>query len=988
MGNDLALPVDTALAASLKTKQGGSVVYVSNKLPQPQPQTPPPLPQKFSTLGKKNAAASGYSKPLPPVPPVPRRQTLPVENIEVESTTIESKPINNVEDPIVEPVKDPQRSAVEEEDVIIKYTKEEVDIDGEPGEDLESKNESTYESWVQTGEEVEEEKKPEVVLWEIYRQSAFFGDADQRTSTQKILTPNGEWLRLVPWELTFKLFKEEDGNDNFTNNTDSKDLVQKKFDPDSTIKDVLTDVAPQLGVSFASITGSFIGNRSSEEWCLFVAPDAWLEDAAKLMDYIDVIHEKDTTGAKVEFAVKTIYLRRKPRTLRVSFQGSIKVFSFFSGKATSASTVLQWLGKDIGIPSEQLDDYGLFVETWALADTPNTDFISSPVIEESMDTVGGGSTLSRRRPRAKNARPPTALKNEGKWLMPEQDINQLNIPECKLRIRPRELNVVVCATGEIRNILLDFKEDVGEVLNGVCGVFGFSPANYSFIIKKGNGAADEKVLQRGDSLKAQGVKYGSSIFLKENKMITRATIIQPTTQNINIWLEPHENTFFWEEASQKPAPAGSATPAASQKPAQQMVGAASLNRLIEYLTSPDSRDADFQSAFLLTYTSFTTPETFLSKLKERFGVPSAIDQQTAIAVKQKVVDVCRVWIVHYQQYIPEGVFNSLKELFYTFVKNNPLIKSDRLEKAVDEAARQREAGDQTSPSIPQPSAISSAARGGGMGSGIVRPTGTGMSSSGKVTLHKDSLTGVFNLENLDEVEIARQMTFYSFILFKNIKITEFYNQNWTRPQNHLSDNLISLIEFFNVVARWVATTILQEGKIRNRVKLIHKHMRIAKALYDLHNFHLVMAYISGLNNSAVTRLKWTQAKVSKTLKEKMKEVEDVMNMEGSYKRYRQKISHSVPPCIPYLGLVLMDLTFMSDGNPDTVKGDLINFSKFQLMHKILGPVQTLQEVGYNNIQPVGYIQQYFKNPPQMEEAELYKASLELEPRNAAKADIV
>ena len=42
--------------------------------------------------------------------------------------------------------------------------------------------------------------------------------------------------------------------------------------------------------------------------------------------------------------------------------------------------------------------------------------------------------------------------------------------------------------------------------------------------------------------------------------------------------------------------------------------------------------------------------------------------------------------------------------------------------------------------------------------------------------------------------------------------------------------------------------------------------------------------------------------------------------------FRLALAQSSPPCIPYIGLILQDLTFVQIGNPDKLDGK-INFAK-------------------------------------------------------------
>ena len=49
--------------------------------------------------------------------------------------------------------------------------------------------------------------------------------------------------------------------------------------------------------------------------------------------------------------------------------------------------------------------------------------------------------------------------------------------------------------------------------------------------------------------------------------------------------------------------------------------------------------------------------------------------------------------------------------------------------------------------------------------------------------------------------------------------------------------------------------------------------------------------------------------------------------QGNYKRYRDSLGVASTPCVPYVGVFLKDLTFICDGNPDYLRGGLINLHK-------------------------------------------------------------
>ena len=50
-------------------------------------------------------------------------------------------------------------------------------------------------------------------------------------------------------------------------------------------------------------------------------------------------------------------------------------------------------------------------------------------------------------------------------------------------------------------------------------------------------------------------------------------------------------------------------------------------------------------------------------------------------------------------------------------------------------------------------------------------------------------------------------------------------------------------------------------------------------------------------------------------------------LQNNYKRYRDRLSTIPTPAVPYIGVFLKDLTFICDGNPDYLRGGLINIHK-------------------------------------------------------------
>ena len=172
----------------------------------------------------------------------------------------------------------------------------------------------------------------------------------------------------------------------------------------------------------------------------------------------------------------------------------------------------------------------------------------------------------------------------------------------------------------------------------------------------------------------------------------------------------------------------------------------------------------------------------------------------------------------------------------------------------------------------------------------------------------------------------------------------------------------------------------------------------------MNNFSSLMAFIAGFNKSPLTRLKFTMKELPTRTLKRLSELEKLMSAESAYKVYRYRLHSVNPPCIPYLGVYLLDLTYMEDGNPNKI-GPLINFSKRRLINTLIREVQQYQNEPYNLLpvmDVVRLIDLALKMPFSLDstssngtsttmknfEDELFHLSLEREPRGAERNQII
>jgi len=121
------------------------------------------------------------------------------------------------------------------------------------------------------------------------------------------------------------------------------------------------------------------------------------------------------------------------------------------------------------------------------------------------------------------------------------------------------------------------------------------------------------------------------------------------------------------------------------------------------------------------------------------------------------------------------------------------------------------------------------------------------------------------------------------------------------------------------------------------------------------------------------------------LGEDFSNIKSLRAQEGNYKDYRAILKNANPPCLPYLGVFLTDLTFIEDGNPYFLnidgRTDIINFEKMRRVSVVIEKIVIYQQQPYN-FTKVDHIYNYLENLSSkiLSEKELYTISLEVEPR--------
>ncbi|XP_058528995.1 rap guanine nucleotide exchange factor 1 isoform X13 [Ochotona princeps] len=369
--------------------------------------------------------------------------------------------------------------------------------------------------------------------------------------------------------------------------------------------------------------------------------------------------------------------------------------------------------------------------------------------------------------------------------------------------------------------------------------------------------------------------------------------------------------------------------------------------LLVHATETDRKDLVlYCEAFLTTYRTFITPEELIKKLQYRYEKFSPfadtfkkrVSKNTFFVLVRVVDELCLVELT-------EEILKLLMELVFRLVCSGELSLARVLRKNILDKVDQKKLLRCANSDQPL------AAR------GVAARPGT--------------------LHDFHSHEIAEQLTLLDAELFYKIEIPEVLL--WAKEQNEeKSPNLTQFTEHFNNMSYWVRSIIMLQEKAQDRERLLLKFIKIMKHLRKLNNFNSYLAILSALDSAPIRRLEW-----QKQTSEGLAEYCTLIDSSSSFRAYRAALSEVEPPCIPYLGLILQDLTFVHLGNPDHIDGK-VNFSKRWQQFNILDSMRCFQQAHYDIRRNDDIINFFNDFSDHLAEEALWELSLKIKPRNLTR----
>ena len=401
---------------------------------------------------------------------------------------------------------------------------------------------------------------------------------------------------------------------------------------------------------------------------------------------------------------------------------------------------------------------------------------------------------------------------------------------------------------------------------------------------------------------------------------------------------------------------------------------ATLPALIERMTLHDTTiDPTFANTFFLCFRNFTTPTQLSEALYQRYALAPSPEMSSeeitewttikATPIRLRIFNLFKTWLESHWQPETDAVITPsllefcqhqlsitmasaatrLVDLVQKRMDNNSLLRP-RLGESRTKSSEQMKAGKIVGFGDPYSSTSSL------LLSGPTAPPS--IISKNLLQQIRSSPTAFVNVTEIDPLELARQLTIMESRLFCAIKSDELLSE-----EKSLAANVRAMSSLSTRLAGWIVALILNERDPKKRTSLVKYFIKLSDVRFrsssnrlfclflslqrclTLNNYNTLMAVLSALNSSTIARLKRTWDGVSGKYRLMFQQLRKSTEHTRNYAEYRARIREALPPCLPFLGLFLTDITFCYEGNqaerasPLDPNLKLINFDRYQVSRR-------------------------------------------------------
>ena len=245
-----------------------------------------------------------------------------------------------------------------------------------------------------------------------------------------------------------------------------------------------------------------------------------------------------------------------------------------------------------------------------------------------------------------------------------------------------------------------------------------------------------------------------------------------------------------------------------------------------------------------------------------------------------------------------------------------------------------------------------------------------------------------SLKEMSVDDVVEQLSLFEYNCFAGIAPSDFLGSGWTKKDKYeRCPRLMEFMDHFNAVTNWVCSSILGEKSDKSRAKLIDKCIDIADKMRHRANFTGFFEFYSALTSSSIGRLTKTWDMCDSKLKKLMDQFNEIALPTKSYQNYRKvlKENETQHNLIPFMGVIIQDLTFIDEGNPNELENGVVNFEKCRMMAEQLLILIKYQNACHSNVKIAPFFKDFIQNINKHkddDDKKLYDISLKIQPRQS------
>ena len=184
-------------------------------------------------------------------------------------------------------------------------------------------------------------------------------------------------------------------------------------------------------------------------------------------------------------------------------------------------------------------------------------------------------------------------------------------------------------------------------------------------------------------------------------------------------------------------------------------------------------------------------------------------------------------------------------------------------------------------------------------------------------------------------EYAKQLTLLDFGCFVGINSRMCLFKILHKTQTDKWIKIKDFIDRFHQIHQYVIVQIAAAPSLKTRIEMIEFFIFCSEHCLKLNNLYSFMAIISALDNVQIKKMNVAWNGINKSAKRKFESfLAPLCSANNNYKALRVYSKKMSGPAIPFLGILLRDLTFLNDANKDQVE-KIINFEKYVLFYRVL-----------------------------------------------------